>query len=141
MVKCLICGIEFHNNKALGRHINVHNMSAREYKVKFGILKKCLTCGKVLGRNNKTGYCNNHRNRNGENNPFYNKHHSDKTKVQLQKSSREGTLRNWKDKEYREKVIKGEIGKTRSDKFKETQRKNTLKQFKDPNQRKLRSKK
>lgn len=33
--------------------------------------KHCPICGKVLTLKNKTGYCNHHRPRSGENNPFF----------------------------------------------------------------------
>lgn len=42
------------------------------------VVNYCPICGKVIGNDNKT--CNEHRNRFGSNNPFYGKHHSDKTK-------------------------------------------------------------
>jgi len=36
---------------------------------------QCLVCHKELGLNNKSGYCNKHRDRTGINNAFYGKKH------------------------------------------------------------------
>ena len=111
MKKCLICDKEFESNKKFGIHLlPSHGITAKEYKEKFDLIKRCLVCGKVLLKNNKSGYCNSHRNRTGENNPFYGKHHSDKTKKELQESSRKGTIKNWQNEEYRKKVITNKTG-------------------------------
>ena len=101
--------------------------------------KHCAVCGKELCRINKTGYCREHRPRTGENNPFFGKHHSPEFIEQDRIRSRESTKRLWQDSRYRQKVIEGKTGKTRSEEFKETQRKNSLNQFADPEQRRLRS--
>lgn len=44
---------------------------------------KCTNCGAMLQRENMTGYCNHCMDRNGENNQFYGKKHSDETKEKL----------------------------------------------------------
>jgi len=115
MEKCLICNKNFENKKKLSSHIRIsHNMTAKEYKIEFGILKKCVTCGILLNKKNKTGYCNSHRDRTGINNPFYNKHHTKETIEILKKVCKEKSLKNWQDEEYREKVVNNTTGKKRS---------------------------
>lgn len=101
--------------------------------------KHCPICGKVLTLKNKTGYCNHHRPRSGENNPFFGKHHTEENKKHFAITSSKSSKRLWEDPEYRKKVIEGATGVIRTEEFKETQRKNALKQFKDPLQRESRS--
>lgn len=105
----------------------------------YKLYKHCPICNKLLQDKNKTGFCNKHRPRSGENNPFFGKHHSQETLKQIKIHTSEATKQKWKDDKYRENVITGMTGKTRNDEFKETQRKNAINQFKDNSQRELRS--
>lgn len=104
-------------------------------------LKYCKICGKQLLPKNKTGYCNTHRPRCGEHNSFFGKTHSEATRKVLKEKCTSATKELWKNEEYRQKVIKNTTGKKRNDEFKEKQRQNALKQFKDPKQRQIRSEK
>jgi len=142
MKKCLICNKDFKNNRGLGAHIRrTHNKSTDEYKQQFNLFRRCLICNKKLSRNCKQGNCcNSCRDRTGENNSFYGKTHTQKTKDHLSVVSKITTRKLWLDNEYRNNVIQNMIGKRRSQKFKNGQRRNALKQFQDENQRKLRSK-
>lgn len=103
--------------------------------------KYCLTCGKEIGDKNKRGYCIKHYPRTGADNPFYGKTHTKEVREILKVKCAEGTRKKWEDEEYRNKVISGATGKKRGDDFKETQRKNALKQFNDPEQRRIRAEK
>ena len=73
---------------------NISKMTVEERKRKWGrygvengnfnpnkILNKCPICGKILQKGNKT--CSKHRDRFGDSNPFYRKHHTEETKVKL----------------------------------------------------------
>lgn len=102
--------------------------------------KYCKVCGKELERHNKSGYCVAHLPRTGENNPFFGKTHKKETVELLKQKCAEATKKLWENDEYRKKVIDGATGIKRSDEFKETQRKNALKQFKDKHQHDIRSK-
>lgn len=100
--------------------------------------KRCKTCGCSICDNNKSGFCNIHRPRNGEHNSFYGHHHkpiSEETRKKLSESSK----RMWQDENYRKKNISATTGKHRSNEFKEHQRKNALNQFKDNHQKEIRS--
>lgn len=99
----------------------------------------CKTCGCLLSKNCKGDYCNHHRDRTGKNNPFYGKKHSEETKKILIEKCSEATKKLWEDEEYRNKVISNATGVKRTDEFKEIQRKHAIEQFKDNNQKKLRS--
>jgi group I intron endonuclease len=44
---------------------------------------KCQRCGAMLQGNNKSGFCQNCRTRDGENNPFYGKSHSEETRQRI----------------------------------------------------------
>jgi len=103
-------------------------------------MKYCKKCGKEVSRNCKLGYCRQCRNITGKNNPFYGKTHSieaiEKIRIVNIKISKE----HWTNIEYRKNVINKMTGLKRSDKFKTIQRKNAIKQFKDPSQRAIRSK-
>ena len=103
--------------------------------------KFCKVCGKLLYNGNKSGYCVKHLPRTGKNNPFYGKTHSKEVREVLSSKCAEATRKKWEDAEYRNRVITGATGKKRSEEFKETQRKNALKQFQDENQRKIRAEK
>lgn len=103
--------------------------------------KNCLKCNKQVSKNCKLGCCNKCRDRSGKNNPFYKKKHKretiDKAKKKLSKVSK-GL---WKNKEYREKVIKG-VSKPRVESFKKEQSERVKQWYKDnPEQLKIRSKK
>lgn len=104
----------------------------------FKLDKRCKTCGCPICDKNKSGFCNIHRPRNGENNPFYGHHHkpiSEETRKKLSESSK----RIWQDESYRKKNILATTGKHRSNEFKERQRKNALIQFTDNHQKEIRS--
>lgn len=101
--------------------------------------KYCKTCGKLLSKNCKGEYCNHHRDRTGINNSFYGKKHSEETKKILIKKCSEATKKLWEHEEYRKKVIENATGIKRDDSFKETQRKHAVEQFKDEEQKKIRS--
>lgn len=102
--------------------------------------KYCKICGKELNRHNKTGYCVKHLPRNGENNSFFGKTHKKDTIEKMKKKCSEASKKLWENEEYRNKVISNATGIKRTDEFKETQRKNALKQFENEEQKKLRSK-
>jgi len=101
--------------------------------------KYCSVCGKELCKKNKSGFCVKHLPRSGKNNPFYGKKHSKDTIDKIKKKISQVSKEKWNNSEYRKKVINGMTGKKRSDEFKEKQRQNAIKQFKDNNQRKIRS--
>lgn len=101
--------------------------------------KTCPICGKVLSKDNKSGFCNKHRDRTGENNPFFGKRHSKETIEILKKKCKIATEELWKDDSYREKVINNATGKKRTDEFRKTQSENAKKQMKDHNQLMIRS--
>jgi len=103
--------------------------------------KYCKTCGKLLTKGNKTGYCNIHRDRTGANNSFYGKKHSSEVIEKIKVKCSEASKKLWTNDEYREKVIFNTTGLKRSEEFKETQRKNAYKQFEDKSQRDIRSQK
>lgn len=140
MFQCEICQKVLKNSRGLSGHVKTHGLTSEAYKIKFGIIKFCPDCNKQLLLDNKTGFCGSCRDRTGENNPFYGKHHSDIVKSSLSETSSVASLLNWQNDEYREKVLKGTVGKKRSDSFKETQSKNTTRQMADDSQRELRSK-
>ena len=103
--------------------------------------EKCLKCGKKVSKNCHLGYCNKCRDRSGKKNPFYGKKHDiemiEKTKKKLSIISKN----KWKDKKYREKVIKG-TSKPRQEKFKKEQSIRITKWYQDnPKQGLIRSKK
>lgn len=75
----------------------------------------------------------------GEHNPFYGKTHKKETIDNIKIKCAEASKKLWENEEYRNKVINNTTGLTRSDNFKELQRKNALKQFEDKNQRLIRS--
>lgn len=103
--------------------------------------KYCKTCGKLLSKNNKYGYCNTHRDRTGIHNPFYGKTHSPEVIEKMKIKCAEASKKLWENEEYRNKVVSNATGLKRSDEFKETQRKNAFKQFEDKTQKDIRSKK
>lgn len=101
----------------------------------------CKTCGKELNRHNRSGYCFKHLPRTGENNPFYGKTHSKETIEKLKVNCAKASKKMWENEEYRNKVINNATGLKRSDEFKNKQRRNALKQFEDPEQRRIRAEK
>ena len=141
-MKCLICGMECKTQRGLSRHISSkHSMSKKEYSDKFNLdlVKYCKTCGKILCKKCLGNYCGVHRDRSGKNNPFFGKSHSKETKLLLKEKCAISTKKLWKQESYRKSVINGTTGKKRCQKFKNAQRFNALKQFKNKAQRKLRS--
>ena len=116
-MKCLECNKEFINKLKLSAHVRFfHKISMKEYWDKFNI-NKCKTCNCDLWYYNKTGYCT--------------------------KCLRDiGYFKEqWKNEEYRNKVIKG-VSKPRRKGFKEEQSIRIKQWYKDnPEQRIIRSKK
>ena len=106
----------------------------------YRLTKHCPVCGCRLYDKNQSGYCNKHRDRTGPNNPFWGKTHTDATKAILKEKCKDATRKLWEDESYRSLVIERITGLTRSDEFKETQRQNAKQQFKDTEQRTMRSK-
>lgn len=104
----------------------------------------CATCGALLSKKNKTGYCSKHRDRTGPNNPFYGKTHSQKTRNQLKVSCKKASLKMWQDPEYAEKVKAGLKSEANllahtSDAFRQKQSQNAKKQMKNADQLQCRS--
>lgn len=102
--------------------------------------KHCLKCGCRITDKNKTGYCNHHRDRTGANNPFWGRTHSAETIAKIKEVTAEATRQLWANAEYRKKVIEHLTGTTRTDEFKRTQSENAKRQFTNPYQREIRSK-
>lgn len=121
MIKCLICSKSFDNKKEFGYHILHHKMKMNEYKTKFNLHKYCKICGCTLPEYNISGFCNNHRDRTGVNNPFFGKQHKKETIDKAKIKCKEYTKKLWQNNTYREAVIANATGKTRSDKFKKEQ--------------------
>lgn len=105
----------------------------------FKLNRHCPVCGKLISDKNKTGFCNKHRDRTGENNPFYGKQHDNETMNRIKEKNSKIFKEKWKDEEYRNKVINSNIGLKRSEQFKKEQSERAKHQFDDPNQRKIRS--
>jgi len=103
--------------------------------------KNCLNCGKKVSKNCRLGYCNNCRNRSGKNNPFYGKKHTKETIDKIKEVTSLASIEKWKDKEYRNKVIKA-VSKPRRKGFKKEQSERIKKWFDDnPIQKDIRRKK
>lgn len=139
MFICLICGKELESNRGLSNHIIIHGIHIREYKKKFNLLCYCLKCNKEISCGNKTGYCNSCRDRTGENNPFFQKHHTKETIDDLKNKCSVAAKKLWEDDEYREKVITN-MSKPRNEQFAMDQSKRALEWYKNnPEQRVIRS--
>lgn len=111
-------------------------------KSKYKLNKHCKICGNIITDKNKTGYCCKCYLKYGlfgENNPFYGRKHSIETIENTKKKLSEISKELWKDENYRNKIINHTTGKTRSEDFKKKQSINAKEQFKDINQRKIRS--
>lgn len=107
MEECLICNSKFDKNIKLTNHIKKHhNINRREYNIKFCLLHYCPICNLELSKKNKTGYCNKHRDRSGENNSFFGKKHSIETINKLKEKCSIASREKWTILEYRNKVIK-----------------------------------
>lgn len=140
MFKCLICNKTCKNNRSLGCHVRLHNITVRQYKENFGLIRICKKCGKEVSKNCKTNICNHCRDRSGKNNPFYGKKHKkesiEKAKIKCSNASK----KNWENQKYRDKVIKA-TSKPRKKSFGEEQSKRVLQWYKDnPEQKEIRSK-
>lgn len=114
------------------------------YMKKKRIPRYCATCGKLLSKNNKSGYCAQHRDRTGPNNSFYGKTHSEKTRNQLKVSCKNATTKMWKDPEYAAKVKAGLKSEANllahtSDEFRKKQSEHAKKQMQDASQLACRS--
>lgn len=140
-MECKICNKDCRSEHSLGSHIwKTHKLLRIEYDRKFDLIKKCLICDIELSKNNEGGYCHKHRDVKGINNPFFGKKHNKKTIDIIKKATSKNSKELWKNKEYRDKVVNNATGLKRTDDFKETQRQNALEQFKDKEQREIRSK-
>ena len=64
----------------------------------------CPTCGAKVSDQNKSGFCNRHRDRTGANNPFFGKKHSQETLDRAREKKKEATKKLWQNEEYRKKV-------------------------------------
>jgi endogenous inhibitor of DNA gyrase (YacG/DUF329 family) len=89
-ILCKICGKEFKNYKALGRHLITHKITSKEYYDKF--LKKenegiCPVCRKETTyldlRRGYRKFCSNKCAQSGKNHPNYGKHLSEETKKKI----------------------------------------------------------
>lgn len=111
----------------------------------YKLNKTCPTCGKRLPDKNKSGYCNIHRDRTGQNNPFYGKTHSKETMDRIKEKSKQTMIDKWaNDPEYVKRVkegLKSEKNKLAhtSEEFRKTQSANAKQQMKNPEQREIRS--
>ena len=108
------------------------------------IPRYCATCGALLSKDNKSGYCAHHRDRTGPNNPFYGKTHSEKTLNQLKVSCKNAATKKWQDPEYAAKVKAGLKSEANllahtSDEFRKKQSENAKQQMKDASQLACRS--
>ena len=109
--------------------------------MKKKIICKRDNCENILSKNNKSGLCHKHRDRNGVNNSFYGKSHSKETIEKITQKTRSASKKLWLNDEYRKKVIEG-VSKPRRESFKKEQSKRIKQWYIDnPDQRKIRSKK
>jgi very-short-patch-repair endonuclease len=139
MSECLICNRLCKNNQSLGCHVKLHNMTSREYKEKFNLIKKCIKCGKELSKNNNGEFCNHCRDRSGSKNSFFRHKHTKEVVDAMKIKCVEITKELWKNEDYRNKVIKG-VSKPRKESFKKEQS-DRIKQWyiDNPEQREIRS--
>lgn len=105
----------------------------------FKLNRHCPKCGKLISDQNKTGFCNLHRNRTGANNSFYGKKHSEETLNRIKEKTKKASTELWKNEEYRNNVLAAVTGLKRSEQFKKEQSERVKHQFDDPQQRKIRS--
>lgn len=132
---CEVCGREFTTFKGLGTHKGLQH-SNRKLGPKTML---CKGCAKVIYKSNKSGFCNSCRDREGENNSFYNRVHSNETKMDLSIKCAKATKKMWEDPKYRSNVING-MSKPRSKTQKENMSKSMSQWYiKNPEQRKIRS--
>lgn len=104
------------------------------------IERLCPTCGKILSENNKSGYCNKHRDRTGINNPFWHHKQKPETIAKMKENDKIALKKVWENKEYRDKVIKG-MSKPRGPEFAIEQSKRITQWYIDhPEQKTIRSK-
>lgn len=140
-MKCLICKKDFETTRGLSCHVKkAHDITIHEYKIKFDLLRKCLTCGCELSKNTRGDYCNKHRDRTGKNNSFFGKTHSKETINVIKLKCAIKSKENWKNKDYRNNVISGNTGLKRSETFKKEQSERVTKWFSEnPKQKEIRS--
>lgn len=108
----------------------------------YHLNRKCNKCGKLIADKSKSGMCGECYRKYGlcgENNPFYGKTHSNEVKNMLSVKCSIGSKKKWEDPSYRKNVLNAVTGLKRTDEFKETQRRNTIKQMKNKEQRDIRS--
>jgi len=140
MNDCLICKRICKSNRSLSLHLSKsHNITRAEYNKLFNLNCLCEKCKTIIPCTNKQGKCNICRDRTGENNPFYNKHHSEQSKLELSKKCSIAIKEKWLDKDYREKVIRLS-SKPRNPNFGKEQSSRVKKWFNDnPIQKEIRS--
>lgn len=106
-MKCLECEFDTDIVRSLSCHVRLHGMTIQEYKTKHGLHRRCNKCGNILSKNCSGNTCKNCYEWSGENNPFYGKTHSVDVIERMRKKNVEISREKWKNKEYREKVIRG----------------------------------
>lgn len=116
--KCKICGYQCKTKRALTNHLTIKHkdeITKQQYSNKYnmGWYNYCKICNKLLCRGNKSGYCDKHRDRSGQNNSFYGKTHSKKTIKIIKQKCRIASTKLWQNDQYRKKVIQG-VSKPRS---------------------------
>ena len=138
--RCVVCGIETKNSRSLGRHVRLHGLSASEYKKKYGLERRCSKCGASLSKGCKKGdVCKKCYDWTGKSNPFFGKKHSTETVEKIRDKTSIVSLENWKNEDYRRRVILG-TSKPRRSGFGKEQSKRVLKWYQEnPEQKHLRS--
>ena len=144
--KCSICGIEISAHATSGMCREHHDF----YRIRT-LGKKCIICEELLLDRNKTGYCDKHRSRAGENNSMYGKAVYDQwvKKYGIEKANvlnemasvkkSDAGKKKWEDEEYRKLVKETTTGKKRTDEFRKAQRINAQKQMQNTTQLAIRS--
>lgn len=108
---------------------------ADNYPNRYRLKRTCKACDRLIPDANKSGFCIEHYDQHGANNPNYGRVYSKEERSAISEASK----RNWEKNEYREKVIKA-VSKPRREGFKEEQSKRITQWYKDnPEQRKIRS--
>lgn len=110
----------------------------------YKLMRTCPTCGAKVSDQNKSGFCNRHRDRTGANNSFFGKKHRQETLDKAKEKCREASLKLWQNEEYVERVKAGlksekNLKAHSSEEFRKKQSDNAIKQMQNEEQRKLRS--
>ena len=131
-------GGTYHFYFIFNKEIYLINIMPTTYKLN----KHCKHCGDLISDINKSGYCKKCYPKYGmigENNPFYGKTHSKEVIEKMKVKCKIASENLWKNEDYRKRNIESTTGLKRSKEFKELQRKHAIEQFKDNNQREIRS--